>query len=273
MARTILVTGAGGGIGNAVARLFLARGDIVIASARSINQVAELSSLGAQALAMDVSSDISVSTAFLGITQLDIVVHCAAIAPLGSVEFTTPEKVAEIHNINTLGALRILQKSLPLLRQSPQGRLLLVSSLWGQLSGPLVSTYAASKHAIEALADSARRENGNRPPYISVVEPGVVKTEMFFRQIREIDDAVTRLQPQEHQIYAGIYAAHRRVISKAERSAISVDKCAQLIVHYANAPQPKPRYRIGLDARLMISLSRLLSDRALDRLFAYIYKS
>lgn len=272
MMRTILVTGAAGGIGQAVAERLLHRGDHVIACARKADQLDGLAKAGATVLAIDVANDGSVRSAFAGIAALDALVHCAAVAPLGTVEFTPPETVADIFNVNTLGALRMLQAAVPLLRLSSSGRLVLVSSLWGQVSGPFVSSYAASKHATEAIADSFRRENGGKGVQVSVVEPGVVLTKMFGQQLPDLDRQVAALGAEEQRLYGALYRDHRALLARAGRGATTADHCAKIIVRCLDAQRPRPRYVVGKDAKAMVTMGRVLSDRALDRVFSLLYK-
>jgi NAD(P)-dependent dehydrogenase (short-subunit alcohol dehydrogenase family) len=273
MGQRIMVTGAAGGIGRAVAERLLARGDHVIACARQIDQIVDLGAAGATLLAIDISSDKSVRAGFEGLKNLDAVVHCAAQAPLGTVEFTGPAQFAKIFNINTLGALRILQASAPLLRQAKSGRIIIVSSLWGRVSGPFVSSYAASKHAIEAIADSFRRETGNKQVRLSIIEPGVVLTKMFDQQIPELDHQIATLGAAEARIYGEIYGDHRNILAKAGKGATTAKKCAQCIELCLNTKRPKPRYVVGKDAKAMAVMGRLLSDRALDWVFRLLYRS
>lgn len=272
MRRQILVTGAAGGIGRAVAERLLARGDHVIACARNLDQIADLGAAGATTIAMDIASDESVREGFSSVSSLDAVVHCAAQAPLGTVEFTSPAFVAEIFNVNALGALRIIQASTPILRQAPAGRIILVSSLWGRVSGPFVSAYAASKHAIEAIADSFRRETGNRRVLLSVVEPGVVLTKMFDQQLPDLDRQRAALGVAEAALYGTLYSDHRKLLAKAGSGATTAEECARRIEICLDARKPRPRYVVGKDAKAMVLMGRLLSDRALDRVFGLLYK-
>lgn len=272
--RTILVTGAGGGIGRALATRLLARGDRVVASARRLDQMQDLVDAGASAVAMDVADDMSVQRGFATIEgRIEAVVHCAAIAPLGTVEFTAPEDVAAIFNVNTLGALRIIQGALPRLRAAGDGRLILISSLWGRVSGPFVSTYAASKHAIEALADSARRETRGQGVRLSVIEPGVVKTPMFENQAEDLRRRIDALGPDERALYGALYDDHAKLLSGAGKGAITAEQCCAVIEKCLDARRPKPRYLAGTDSRLLVTLGALLPDRGLDAVFGAIYKS
>jgi NAD(P)-dependent dehydrogenase (short-subunit alcohol dehydrogenase family) len=272
MERTILVTGAGSGIGRALVERLLLRGDHVIASARNTGQLAEFAARGVAVVGMDLRSDESVRAGFAGIERLDAVVHCAAICPVGTVEFTPPDSFAETYNNNTLGSLRILQSSLPLLRQAPSGRILLLTSLWGKVSGPFVSAYASSKHSIEALADSFRRETAGSSVRISVVEPGVILTKMFDQAIPDLERLVAAMSPEEERLYGALWNDHRKLITNGGRGATTADKCAEMIERALDARNPKARYVIGKDSKAMVTMGRILSDRALDRVFGMLYK-
>jgi NAD(P)-dependent dehydrogenase (short-subunit alcohol dehydrogenase family) len=277
MTRTILVTGAGSGIGRAVVERLLLRGDQVIASARNTGQIAEFAARGVTVVGMDVGSDASVREGFADIGadfgKLDAVVHCAAVCPVGTVEFTPPERFAETFNTNTLGSLRILQSSLPFLRQAPSGRILLVTSLWGKVSGPFVSSYASSKHSIEAIADSFRRETIGGSVRVSVVEPGVILTKMFDQALPDLERQLAGISPEEARLYGELYGDHRKLLSNAGgKGATTADQCAAAIERALDARNPKARYVIGKDAKAMVTMGRILSDRALDRVFGLLYK-
>jgi len=275
--RSIVVTGAAGGIGKALVERLQRSGVFVIAVARSRAQLADLESASVRTVAMDVSDTASVAEGYKEIDvalagrNLDAVVHCAAIAPLGTVEFTPPEEYGRIINVNTLGALRILQGALPRLR-GHGGRLILVSSLWGQVSGPLVGSYASSKHAIEAMADSVRREIAGSDVHISVVEPGVVTTKMLTGQSGEVSQKILGLSPEERGLYLNLYNAYIKLFEKSVKAAISADACAGAIENVLNAAKPKTRYRVGNDSKALCFLGNLLPDSWMDGIFKLMLK-
>jgi NAD(P)-dependent dehydrogenase (short-subunit alcohol dehydrogenase family) len=183
--RTILITGAGSGMGRELARRALARGDRVIAAVLNRD---EALAIGGPAdrlavIEIDVGSSASVDAGFLEVDRalagapLDLVIHCAAIAPSGALEVEPLETFERTLNVNVVGSARVLRQSLPRLRGS-HGRILLFASLWGKVAGPMLSAYCASKHAIEAIADSVRRETEGQGVDIVLIEPGVVRTNM-----------------------------------------------------------------------------------------------
>lgn len=270
--RTVVVTGAAGGVGKALVEQARDRGDFVIATARSLGQLDHLAGDRVLPIAMDVSDSSSVERGFdeldrlLAGRALDAVVHCAAVAPLGTVEFTSADEYARVFNINTLGALRVAQSTVTRMR-GRGGRLVLVSSLWGRLSGPLVSTYAASKHAIEAIADSLRRETAGSGVAITVIEPGVIKTKMFTGQTAEVTAKIDSLDEIERAHYLGLYRAYLRLFQRSAKTAITAEKCADAIMRALDARNPATRYLVGPDAKLLVRLAEWLPDRWLDRLF------
>ncbi|GAA4256803.1 SDR family NAD(P)-dependent oxidoreductase [Dactylosporangium darangshiense] len=94
-------------------------------------------------------------------------------APLESVPISEVQRLFEL---NTLGALRVAQGVLPAMRERGAGRLVFVSSIQGRLVLPLIGPYAASKWALEALAETLAIETGHFGIKVSIVQPGVVSS-------------------------------------------------------------------------------------------------
>jgi NAD(P)-dependent dehydrogenase (short-subunit alcohol dehydrogenase family) len=271
---TLLITGAGRGIGHELARRALDRGDEVYAVVRKDTDRQKFDSRpNLHAVVMDVSDTASVQKGYeqldglLGGRQLDAVVHAAAISKPNAVETCSVDEFSETLNTNTLGALRILKGAIPRLR-GHDGRLILLTSLWGKASGPLLSSYCASKHAIESLADTARRETAGMNMHIVLVEPGVVKTEMLTSQAGDIDALLTKLSPEETRHYGNLYRRYSKLTIASEKSAITAAKCAAVIEKALSDRRPRTRYRAGMDSRLVCFLTWLLPDRWMDAIVA-----
>jgi NAD(P)-dependent dehydrogenase (short-subunit alcohol dehydrogenase family) len=275
--RTILITGASGGIGRALIKEALARGDFIIAAALTTAELSDVASPSVCAVAIDVANSHSVTNAFAKVDQilagrpLNAVIHTAAIAPMGTVEFTPPEEFANTININATGTLRVLQAALPRLRNS-KGRIILFSSLWGKLSGPLYMSYASSKHVIEAMADSARGEARGTGVEISVVEPGVILTPMFALQTKSVAAKVQAIGPEERALHLGLYQSYLKLFVTSAKTATTAESCARQVLSILDARKPKTRYRIGIDAKLMVALAHILPDRWFDGLLAKMLK-
>jgi len=274
----ILITGSASGIGKALVERALEREDRVIAA---VLNDAEARIFPPQAnlhvQIMDVGSTNSVTEGFaaidawLGSVPLDAVINCAGICPLGALELQPIEVLEQTLNINTVGSARVLTAALPRLRKSG-GRAILISSLWGKVAGPMLSAYCASKHAIEAIADSARRETHDHGVDIIVVEPGPVRTTIVTNQLRDSKAASDSLPQQHRAHYGDIYRKYAAMLDKAAGSGVSAEECAAAIERAVFAKRPKTRYRVGPESKVITLLARLLPDRGLDKVFKAMLK-
>lgn len=279
MMANLLVTGAGGGIGRALVDRALGRGDRVIAAARSERDLASFQpQAGLHVVRMDVSSSPSVEDAFrdadawLASAPLHAVINCAAVCPLGAVEVQAPEVILDTLNTNAVGSARVLRAALPRLR-GHDGRVALVTSLWGKVAGPMLSAYCASKFAIEALADATRREIRGQDVHVILVEPGVVRTGMVSGQVAAAKAATAGLSPDHASVYGRLYRGYADMIEKNSGGGVSAEQCAAGIEAAVFARRPKARYVVGADAKAVTSLARVLPDQALDRLFNALIKT
>jgi NAD(P)-dependent dehydrogenase (short-subunit alcohol dehydrogenase family) len=269
---TILITGAARGIGHELAVRALARGDTVFAVVR---KPSDQSRFGQHAnlhvVVMDVADTASVDSGFATVDQLlagrplNAIVNSAAIARPGVIEIASVETFEQTLNTNAVGSLRILKAAIPRLR-GHHGRLVLLTSLWGKASGAMVGAYCASKHAIESIADSARRETAGMGLHIIVVEPGVVKTDMLSGQSIEVDALIANMTPAQQSLYGALYQRYSKLT--ASSAAITVAQCAAVIEKALSAPRPKTRYRAGMDAKIVCFLNWLLPDRWMDALMS-----
>ena len=170
----VLVTGASKRIGRATVRELAVRGHDVVATARSLAALEDLPA--AARLALDVTDQESVDAAFAAAGELDALISNAGEtlrAPAESVPLT---EVSRLFQLNTVGALRVAQAVLPGMRARGRGRLLFVSSITGRVVVPLGGAYAASKWALEALAEAIAIEAGHFGVKVTLLEPGAVSS-------------------------------------------------------------------------------------------------
>lgn len=259
-------------MGHEIVRRAVERGDRVVATVLPGEGAGLATAPQLSVIQMDVGDDVSVVEAFatadrvLAGQPLDCVIHCAGISPSGAVEVEPISTLQHTLNINTVGSARVLQQALPRLRTA-QGRILLFASLWGKVGGPMLSAYCASKHAIEAIVDSARRETHGQGVDIVLLEPGVVRTHMVAGTVTGSRSGADNLPEAYRGLYGELYEKFARLIERESTGGVSVQQAADVIERAAFAAQPRTRYRIGTDAKAVVALSRILSDRALDGVF------
>ena len=178
MTRTHLLTGAGSGIGELLARDLLERGDDVLVVARSAQRAEEMAAAlpGARPLVADLASPATVESLDLP-ARLDSVVHAAGVVELGAVADLSVQAWTEQLQVNLVAPAVLTRVALPALRAA-RGTVVLGNSGAGLFAHPQWSAYAASKHGLRAFADSLRGEEAAHGVRVSSVYPGRTATPM-----------------------------------------------------------------------------------------------
>lgn len=171
---SILITGASQGIGRATAVELASRGHRVIGTARNPDSLADLSI--AERLQLDVTDQASVDAAIKAAGQIDVVINNAGETIRAPLETVPVSEVARLFDLNTLGALRVVQATLPGMRRRGSGHMVFISSIQGRMALPIIGPYGMSKWAVEAMAEVLAIEAGHFGVKVSVIEPGAVAT-------------------------------------------------------------------------------------------------
>jgi NADP-dependent 3-hydroxy acid dehydrogenase YdfG len=179
---THVITGAGSGIGAAVARRLQERGDELVLHARDAGRAKELAARfpGARTLVGDLNDPDKLSWAFSHQTlpeRIDSLLHIAGVVDLGPVGDLTPKAWRHQLNVNLIAPAELTRHFLPQLRVA-KGHVLFVNSGAGLKASPDWAAYAASKHGLKALADSLRQEEHGNGVRVTSVYPGRTATPM-----------------------------------------------------------------------------------------------
>ncbi|WP_151771120.1 SDR family oxidoreductase [Streptomyces abyssomicinicus] len=194
---THVITGAGSGIGAAVARRLLDRGDELVLHARDAGRAKELAARfpGARTLVGDLNDPDRLSWAFSHQTlpeRIDSLLHIAGVVDLGPVGDLTPKAWRHQLNVNLIAPAELTRHFLPQLRVA-KGHVVFVNSGAGLSASPNWAAYAASKHGLKALADSLRQEEHGNGVRVTSVYPGRTATPMQAKvhqqEGREYDEA------------------------------------------------------------------------------------
>ena len=180
MAKTVLVTGASTGIGEATALRLKGAGWDVLAGARKDADLERLRAAGVTPVRLDVTDPqtIAAARAELGDRALGGLVNNAGVAVSAPIEFVPLDDLRHQLEVNLIGQVAVVQAFLPALREG-RGRVVNVSSIGGRIALPMVGPYAASKFGLEAVSDSLRREVRPWGIHVALIEPGAVTTPIW----------------------------------------------------------------------------------------------
>ena len=231
---SVLITGASRGIGRAIAIELSGRGHRVIATARRPETLADLPV--DQRLRLDVTSGESVEAAIRDAGDIDVLVSNAGETVRGPLESVPLSEVERLFQLNTFGALRVAQGVLPAMRERGAGRLIFVSSIQGRLVLPMIGPYAASKWALEAIAETLAIETGHFGIKVSVMQPGAVSSGGGER---------AKVFLTENDPYAPLYEA----LGVLRGESVTPQDVAAAVADTIEQPSPPLRVPVGVPAK------------------------
>ena len=181
MTKTVMITGASRGIGEAAARIFAAQGWLVAATARRPETLGNWAHApNVAAIRLDVTDVVSVRQAVGEIESrlgpVDVLVNNAGAGLGGAVEGVTREELSELFDLNFFGLISTIQAVLPGMREKSSGVIINVSSAAGRVGLPFLAPYCASKYAVEGLTEAMAYELAPFGVQVKLIEPGGVKT-------------------------------------------------------------------------------------------------
>jgi NAD(P)-dependent dehydrogenase (short-subunit alcohol dehydrogenase family) len=265
---SVLVTGAGRGIGKSIVEHLATRGWDVIAGVRNERDAATVTALSPQRVSsviLDVTDARHIAALQESLPErLDAIVNNAGIVVSGPMETVTPDDWRKQLEINVIGQLAVTQAALPRLRRS-RGRVVFISSVNGRLSMPLIGAYCASKFALEAAADALRMEL--RPWHIGVaiVEPAQTDTDMWRTADDVVEETEAALTPEQRDLYTKHVAGMKKTIPVSQRLAVPTEKVSAVVEEALTARRPHARYVVGVGPKLQVALMTNLPSWARDR--------
>ncbi|GLH79427.1 short-chain dehydrogenase/reductase [Bradyrhizobium sp. SSBR45G] len=273
--KSVVITGASTGIGHACSKLLLARGFRVFGSVRKQADAERLrSELGASftPLLFDVTDEAAVKTAAqevrtaLNGEALAGLVNNAGIAVAGPVTELPIDQFRHQIEVNVIGPVIATQAFAPLLgadpaMTGPRGRIVMMSSVAGRNGNPLLAPYSTSKHAVEGLSESLRRELMLFGIDVIIVAPGAVKTPIWAKA-EEVD-----LSPYQGSPFFPALQKIRGFMLHLAKTGLPAETIAGRVYEALTAPAPKVRYEIAPDA-LQQWIVRALPKRTVDRIIA-----
>lgn len=267
MSRSVVVTGASSGIGAVCAARLVAAGWHVYGGVRTDRDAEALRARGIEPLLLDVTDADQVAAAAERVgDSLDGLVDNAGIAIAAPLELVPLDELRRQLEVNVVGQVAVLQAFLPALRAA-KGRIVLMGSVGGRSALPFLGPYAASKHALEAIADCLRVELRPWGMTVSIVEPASIRTSIWEKGAAHAETLRGQLPAGARGLYAARLTRFREV-ALARGPGADPQIVAKAVEHALTAERPKARYLVGRDAHIRAWIERLparLRDRVLTR--------
>ena len=279
--QVILITGASGGIGAALAELLAARvlGIRLVLAARSQEKLEQVATrcrkAGAEVLVVPTDMEQIDQVKSLAKTALDqfghvdALVNNAGYGQMGPVELIPTEAVQRQFQVNLIGPLTLTQALIPVMRDRGGGRIINVSSLGGRLAFPFGGLYSSSKFALEGISDALRMELEAFNIKVSVIEPGPVSTDFFDAADQMVEKAVANPQTTPYR------AAFERLKGLKERTssrAWTSERVAEVIVRSLTDANPRARYIAATGGNFLIfMMTKVLPTGIVDAFWQRFY--
>lgn len=266
----VLVTGANSGFGLASVLRFAARGWETWGTVRSDAKAEVLDRAATDAgvaelvrpTVLDVSDHEAVVDAWEEMPPFYGVVNNAGYSEMGAVEDVSAAEARRQLDVNLVAPAIVSGCALPAMRDRGSGRIVMVSSMYGRAAiAPLQGWYHASKFGLEALSDVLRMEVAGFGVKVSIVEPGLFKTEIETGAKKIADERLERVSTAYREAYRRSAAA----IDIANRLAPPPDIVARTIVSAVESRRPLRRYLVGADAAMTVAaplIPRAFTDAA-----------
>lgn len=274
--KAVVVTGVSTGIGQATALALAGRGYQVFGSVRNAADAEGLRHrLGEQfrTLVFDVTDETAVHgaaaqvRAALGGQRLAGLVNNAGIAVGGPLTHVPIAEFRKQMAVNVTGPMIVTQAFLPLLGTDDSltgtpGRIVNITSVAGKMGAPFVGPYVASKHALEGLSESLRRELMFYGIDVVMVAPGHVATPIW--------DKAEQIDPKPYE-HLAIFPAMRKfldVFVAEGRKGFPPERIAGVVLEALTTARPKARYPVVPGHLKNWTIPRLLPTRVVDRVLA-----
>jgi short-subunit dehydrogenase len=250
---TVLLTGATGGIGHAIARAVAARGGQLILTGRRVEALDALAAeLRARTLAVDLSDRVQVDRLIDGAGAVDLLIANAALPASGGIETFTVEELDRALEVNLRAPIVLARALLPAMLARRNGHLLFMSSLSGKSATTGSAVYSATKFGLRGFAAGLRADLHASGVGVSTVFPGFIRDAgMFANSGVRLPPGVGTRSPDD--------VAHA-VIEAIERNRAEVD-VAPLSLRAGAAVA-------GVAPELAMSVARRLGSDAIARDFA-----
>ncbi|QCZ93871.1 SDR family oxidoreductase [Salinimonas iocasae] len=274
--KSIIITGASSGLGESISIKFAREGWLVFAGVRNEDDAKSLTEKEPkiQPVFLDVSKPEQIKAAVDLVTEklagqtVGGLVNNAGIAKLGPLALQDIDEFIQHFEVNAFGGLRMAQAFLPLLGTDESlngdpGRIINITSVGGELPSPFLGAYTASKHAMESITDSLRRELMVYGIDSISIGPGSVKTPIW-KKAKEANAA----EQYKDSAWKDSLKTFLDVMIEGGEDGLETEDIADVVYEAMTADKPKARYAPVPNKLINYTLPTMLPERLVDQIFA-----
>lgn len=272
ISKTILITGVSSGLGYGALKEFVARGYTVFGSVRKKEDADRLQSEFGEKfipLLFDVTDHAAIENSVETVRQklngqgLGGLINNSGISVSGPLQYLSVDDIRKNFEVNVFGLIKVTQAFLPLLgaqanHPSAPGRILNMSSVAGKMAPPYMTPYVGSKHALEGISNSLRRELMRYGIEVVIIGPGAVQTPIWDKG---------SLDKFKNTPYIASLAKFFTKFVTEGKQGMPLAVFSKRLVDIFETPKPKTRYAIVQGKFFNWILPRLFPDRMVDNFF------
>jgi NAD(P)-dependent dehydrogenase (short-subunit alcohol dehydrogenase family) len=271
---SVAITGAGSGLGRALAIKLAAKGYRVFGTARSEQHVADLLDVSSGNVALtlaDITDQRAVAawvdkiSEQLGEHGLDVLISNAGTLTPGPLEVIPLDDIRREFEVNVFGALAVINGLLPALRKS-RGRIVQIGAMTGRFPVPFDGPSSASKAAFEALADVYRAELKPFGVTFVMAQAGNMRTGGPAKTATALKRLADSMTGEQHALYGDAFGKFSDALNSMQNAGLSAEASADRVIELVEQVPPPIRAAVGDDAEQILRLVGEKSDTELDAL-------
>lgn len=262
MKKTIVITGASTGIGRATAIYFAEKGWNVAATMRTPEKENELQTIdNIKVYKLDVTKQQTIEDAYKTIIgdygKVDVLLNNAGYALNGAFEACTDEQIRAQFDVNVFGLMNTTRAFIPHFRENKEGVILNISSMGGKITFPLLTSYHATKFAVEGFSEVLGYELDQFGVKVKLIEPGNIATDFGTRSMVMADTG-------DNRAYDKLLGHFMNILQNIDPKEFysSPEMVAEVIYTAATDGKNQSRYIAGDDAKQLIELKQTQGDDA-----------
>lgn len=258
--KTWFITGISRGLGLAIAKAALARGDTVVGTVREARPALEAAAGKLHVLSLDMADGAAVTAAvkqaFTLAGRIDVIVNNAGYGLLGALESSSEAEVARLFAVDVFAPINVIRTALPHLRKQGSGHIINVTSIAGRAPNAGSAAYAGAKSALEAISQSLSQEVSPLGIKVTALAPGAFRTDFLSTH------SATRSEAAASD-YAGTATNALAVLDTMHGKQIGdPDRAAAALLQIVDSDKPPLHLLLGSDAlrRARVKLDTVIEE-------------